>query len=571
MNRLTSVSPGYWIWLLHAMILLPWTVRAQRPSTEQVTVERRLIEGKKYELLSDWAKAEAAYRAILDQDPLNSVASYELSRTLTAADRPKEALTYAQKAVKLEPDNEWYLLMEADIHEKIGDMYAAMEVYERLIRLRPEQPHFYEVLIDISRRAGDAERMLRTLDSYELRTGITESVSRLRFETLDELGRTAEALGSLEKLSAAYPHDLEYKFLVAAYARKIGREDTALACYRAILAADPENSRARLALAGAEKKAGNNAGYLASIETVIVNPALDIDVKLEEIVPYVLEYSKTKEAALGAAIDHLSNRLIEAHPREAKAYALRGDILAVAGHTTGAVEAYTRAIDLNPNVYLVWEQLLGALLRGYDYAGVLKYAAMGVDYFPNQAFLYYAAGLGAYHTRAYAEATDWLDQALPMTARNPEQRINVLNLLGLAWDERGDIDKSVGAFEESLTLNPRHIETLAHYALSLSHRIASSQKAIEMANLVAGDARVTPQLMRIVAEVYVNQQQPAKALQAAEAAVKGPLDPEGYRLAGDIFDRAGRSAEAVTWWQAALSAGLKDEALRQKVALRKTP
>jgi tetratricopeptide (TPR) repeat protein len=543
---------------------------AQRPTTEQVTVERRLIEGKKYELISDWDKAEAAYRAILDQDPLNGVACYELSRTLMPAGKPREALPFAQKAVRLEADNEWYLLMEADIHEKIGDMYAAMEVYERLIRLRPDQPHFYEVLIDLSRRAGDTERMLRTLDAYETITGVTESVSRLRFETLDELGRTNDALAALERLSEAYPTVLDYKFLVAAYARKIGREDKAVAYYKSVLALEPENDRARLALAGVEKQQGNDAGYLASIAPVIENPALEIDVKLEEIVPYVLQYSKTGDPGLGAALDQLSLRLVKAHPKEAKAYALRGDIRAIAGDDAGAATAYGKAVELDPNVYLVWEQLIGTLMRRFDYAGVLKQASTAVDYFPNQGFLYYAAGWGAYYTRDYAESTDWLDQALPMTVRNTGKRINVLNMLGLAWDRRGDVDKSVGAFEESLALNPDNIETMAFYALSMSQRIASSQKAMEMAGKVAGHPRATPQLLRVAAEVYVNQKQPDKALQAIERAVKGPLDPEGYRLAGDIFDQASRTAEALTYWQMALDAGLKDEALRQKVNQRKT-
>jgi tetratricopeptide (TPR) repeat protein len=143
-------------------------------------------------------------------------------------------------------------------------------------------------------------------------------------------------------------------------------------------------------------------------------------------------------------------------------------------------------------------------------------------------------------------------------------------MLGLAWDRRGDVDKSVGAFEESLALNPDNIETMAFYALSMSQRIASSQKAMEMAGKVAGHPRATPQLLRVAAEVYVNQKQPDKALQAIERAVKGPLDPEGYRLAGDIFDQASRTAEALTYWQMALDAGLKDEALRQKVNQRKT-
>jgi len=556
--------------MVAAICLATVSLWAQRPTADQLTVERRLIEGKKYELLSDWDKAAAAYRAILDQDPLNGVACYELARTLTAAGKPKEALEYIRKAVRLEPDNEWYHLMEADIHEQIGDLYSAMEVYDRLIALRPDQPHFYEVLIDLCRRTNNQERMLSVLEEYQVITGVTESVSRLRFEVLDDLGRSGEALAVLEQLSQAYPRDIEYRFLAAAYARKIGREDKAVDYYRSILDDDPANDRAKLALAGAEKKSGNDAGYLASIESVINNPALDIDVKLEEIVPYVVEFSKNRDATLGAALERLSGQLVKAHPKEAKAYAMRGDILSFSDRFEEAAAAYSKAVELNPNIYLVWEQLLGLLMRQYDYAGVLAQATKAVDFFPNQAFLYYAAGYGAFHTRAYGEAVEWLDQALPMTARDPVQRINVLNLLGLAHDRRGDVDQSVAAFETSLAIDPKNIETMAFYSLSLSRQITSSQKAMEMAGKVATDPRATPALLRTVAEVYVNQKQPEKALAAIESALRGPLDPEGYRLAGDILDAAGRPADALGQWEKALDAGLKDEALKQKVAQRKS-
>jgi tetratricopeptide (TPR) repeat protein len=89
-----------------------------RPSMEQVTIETKLIDGTKYALLGEWDKAEAAYRTILDEDPQNSAACYELSRTLEATGKYAEALTYIRKAIRIEPDNEWYLLMEADMMRK---------------------------------------------------------------------------------------------------------------------------------------------------------------------------------------------------------------------------------------------------------------------------------------------------------------------------------------------------------------------------------------------------------------------------------------------------------------------
>src|SRR5688572_25490001 len=186
-----------------------------RPTTQQVTIERKLIDGKKYILLGDFEKAEALFRAILEEDVQNSAACYELSRTLAATGRYNDALSYVQKAVRIEPENEWYLLMEADIREKSGDYFATMEVYDRLIKIRPGTAHYYEMQISLCKKTGDHERLLRTLDQYENAVGLTEAITRARFETLDVLGRKEEALAALDKLTAVFPYSIDYKFLAA--------------------------------------------------------------------------------------------------------------------------------------------------------------------------------------------------------------------------------------------------------------------------------------------------------------------------------------------------------------------
>lgn len=73
-----------WLW---CALVVPQAAAQERPSTQTVTIERKLIDGKKYILLGDWEKAEALFRAILEEDVQNSAAAYELSRTLAARPR----------------------------------------------------------------------------------------------------------------------------------------------------------------------------------------------------------------------------------------------------------------------------------------------------------------------------------------------------------------------------------------------------------------------------------------------------------------------------------------------------
>jgi tetratricopeptide (TPR) repeat protein len=540
--------------------------QTSRPTSSQVTIEKKLIDGKKYILLGDWEKAEALFRAILEEDVQNSAACYELSRTLAATGDYSNAISYIHKAIRIEPDNEWYLLMEADIREKSGDLFATMEMYDRLMALRPDKAHYYEMQISLCKKTGDEERLLKVLDQYENTRGLTESITRTRFETLDGLGRTDDALAALHKLTVVYPTNTDYKFLAASYARKTGQEEKAKQYYKDILAIDPQNSRAKLAMANSEKQEGDDVGYLRSISPVMSNPGIDPDIKIKELIPYVVDLSKTRDTVLGNALVGLTGQLVNAHPKEAKAFAIHGDVLAILGRRQPAIEAYTQSTVLNGSVYTVWEQLLAMLVDQRSYDELIRQSDLAISIFPNQAYLYYTSGVGLYKKERYREAIEVLNEALVMTGRNAGQKIAVLNILGLAYDEAGDMEKSSSAFESALAIDPKSPETLAHYSLMLSRRISQSEKALSMTEKALAQGNLTPMVHEILAEVLYNQKKYKEANTSIQEVLKADPYGDAYNLAGDILIKLGNTTEAVTMWQKALDAGCTDPMLKGKIS-----
>lgn len=537
-----------------------------RPTTQQVTIERKLIDGKKYILLGDWEKAEALFRAVLQEDVQNSAANYELSRTLAATGRYNDALSAIQKAIRIEPTNEWYLLMEADIREKSGDLFATMEVYDRLIKLRPSQPHYYEMQISLCKKTGDMERLLRTLDQYEASIGLTESITRVRFESLDKLERKTEALAALDKLTLYNPYSIDYKFLAASYAIKIGQEDKARQYYQDVITLDPQNARAKLALASSEKEAGDDIGYLQSISPVMTNPGIEIDIKVKELIPYLVSFSKNPDPALGGALAELTGQLVRTHPKEAKAFAIHGDVLSILGRRQEAIDAYLTSTSLNGSVYVVWEQLLSLLMSQRSYDDLIRQADAAMISFPNQAYILYAQGYAFYKEERYNDALDILNDALIMTGRNAGQKISIYNILGLVYDELGDLEKSSIAFESALSIDPRHPETLAYYSLMLSGRISQSEKAMSMTQKALTQENLSPGIHEILAKSLYHQKKYAEAYTSIQVVLQADPYGDAYNTAGDILIKLGNTEEAVDMWQKALDAGCKDTDLKNKIS-----
>lgn len=541
-----------------------------RPSQQQVNIEKKIIDGKKYQLLGDLEKAENIFRSIIVEDVNNTAAYYELSRTLAAKAALQDALVYIRKAIRLEPDNEWYLLMEADIHEKINDLYSAIDIYERLILLRPDRSHYYENLIGLCKKTGENEKLLTVLDKYEEITGINESITRTRFEALDVLGRTNEALAAIHRLTEIFPNNIEYKFLAASYCKTKGMDDKAAVYYKQILAIDPADSRARLAMAGTEKQEGDDISYLKSITPIITNPSLKIDIKLQELIPYVLEFSEKKDKGLGQALLDVTDQLIATHPKDAKSYAIRGDILSIFGRKDEAIQSYKTSTSLSGNIYVVWEQLIRLLIETYRYDEVITQANRAMDIFPNQAYIYYAVGYASYKQKDFDEALDMLNQALIMTGKNIQQRISVYNVLGMVYDELGQPDKSVEAFETALSINPRSAETLSQYSLVLSRRIEQSEKAIAMAEKVLSEGNQSAIVHQWIAEVFYNQKKYAKANQSIQVAINEGTDAYGYNLAGDILIAIGETDKALDMWQKAINFGYPEQDVKKKISEHKT-
>ncbi len=111
--------------------------------------------GVSNERLKDWPEAEADFKQALDLSPEESLVLNYLGYTWVDQGRNlKQAMDYIRKAVKLKPDDGYYVDSLGWAYFRLGNLPAAVEQLERAVELKPDDPVINDHLGDAYWRVG---------------------------------------------------------------------------------------------------------------------------------------------------------------------------------------------------------------------------------------------------------------------------------------------------------------------------------------------------------------------------------------------------------------------------------
>src|SRR5690606_16128683 len=105
-----------------------------------------------------------------------------------------------------------------------------------------------------------------------------------------------------------------------------------------------------------------------------------------------------------AEAEELASITAQAHPAEAKAFSVYGDVLFQENKLKEAEEAYRTALGLNKQVYLIWEQLLRIDISQSDFDKAIQDGGEALSLFPNQALLYFYTGIAYSQKKQHGKA-----------------------------------------------------------------------------------------------------------------------------------------------------------------------
>jgi len=546
------------------------SVAPAKPMTEMdsVMVKELFFSAMRAKLIDDLPQASELFTRVLQTDPNNDAALYQLASLKIVRNNYTDAQVLLEKAVTVSTDNEYYWLALADCYEKNNDAAKLDTAFTHLLKINPDKPDYYFDEANVYVLEKKYDEALALYDQLEQLTGMDDDILAGRQKIYLIQGKIDKAASDIEGMIADNPSETRYSLLLAELYNSNGLNDKALKILQAAEKTDPSNGQVHLALADIYRDKKDNEACFNEIKLAFAIPDVDIDQKIKIISGYFPQFPNP-DAEASALV--LANILVTTHPDDAKAYAVYGDVLIQNDKVKEAETAYRKSLALNDQRYEVYEQLVRIEISNDETEQAIKDSEYALSLFPNQAWLNYLAGLAYLQKKEYTKSLSYLKNTTSLETDDKDLLSLCYSSLGDCYHELNDYTNSDSSYSKALTYNPDNAFVLNNYAYYLSLRSAQLDKAAQMSAHSNELEPNTASFEDTYAWILFKQKKYTDAKVWIEKAIlhdktNSAVQQEHY---GDIMFYLGDTDAAVQNWKKAKSFGEQSPLLDRKINERK--
>ncbi|MFY0253429.1 tetratricopeptide repeat protein [Chitinophaga sp. 30R24] len=547
------------------------TVSRRNAGYNAAVVQQRadslFFAAQRSKMMGDYRTAITQYADYLRFNRNNPTVHYELARLFMETQRPGNALVFARRAVNLDPNNHWFRVTLADAYAMNQQFDSAAIVFGTLSQNFPDNEDYLYNEGVMQSKANKPAAALATFNQLEQKVGVVEELIYQKQKLLLKMSKIDEAAAEIKKLIAQEPQEIRYYYLLAEIYDANDHLSDATTVYHTILAKDPGNPRALIALASYAQKNNDTVTYWDNLSKAFANSDYSIDEKVAYVYPY-LQMLSLDSAKLDEGLK-LTSLIIKAHPADAKAYALRGDMFSQADVIDSAEANYKKALSLDDTRFSVWYQLMWIYSRKDDPTALLKLSNEVTGKFPKEFMGYYFKGVASFLLQQYPDAINSLNTALEIGSGEKKFLGDIYSLLGDAYHAIGQHRQSDSSYDHALLLRPKDAMILNNYSYYLSLRGENLEKAAAMSKLSLDLEPDSPTYMDTYAWILFRQERYGDAREWIEKALQYPdaqKNPNVLEHYGDILFNLKEVTKAVEYWQMAKDKGASSVGLARKIA-----
>lgn len=444
----------------------------------QKIFENYLFKGLKAKSLEDYEEALGYFEKCITIDDTKALPFYESAKINKEAGRYSIAVEQVKKAIKLNSNNRWYLLLHAEILFSKQDFKNSAIQYKKLITLEPGNEELYFKLSDIYIYSNNFDKAIEIYNDLQKYKGVDKTLSMQKHKLYRERNNIQGAINELVVVLNEFPDDVEILEILSELYLLNDQKEQAFELFKRLSVLTPNKGRIHLTLADYYRENGENHKSFQELKLAFKSTKLNIDTKVRILISYY-QLITINEEMKGQAYE-LANLLIKTHPEDLKARAVFADILYTDNQYQKAKEQYLHVLEKDKSKSQVWSQVLFIQAEQQDFEGMIQTSKEALEYFPLEPLFYYFNGVSNKWFKDYEASIKSLERGIEFVVENEKLLLEFYISLADVYHLVKENNSSDEFYEKALNIDPNNLLVLNNYSYYLSLRKTNLKKAKEM-------------------------------------------------------------------------------------------
>ena len=547
------------------------------PRQDQRRFDYFYMEAVRMRNLGKYPEAYELYKHALLINPDAPEALFDMANFCNYLGSQEETQRYYERAAELAPQNEWYQEVLGNYYYRNKQLDKAIEVYERVVKNKPDKLEYYYELLSFYTQKQDYEKCIWALNRVESLDGKSEQISLEKYRMYIRMDQKDKAFQEMESLSKEYPLDLRYQVILGDQYLDNGEPERALEIYQQVLKEEPQNTYAQLSMVSYLEKQGKSDEVEPALETLVLNPSLDAQARVSAMQKLIYNSEQAKKDS--TYILNLFDKALE-QPQESADLAM---LCTQYKHLKKMpqeeiTKSLRQVVEIDPSNVGARLQLLQYAFQKEDFQDAIQICQAAVDYTPDEIMFHYYLGLSWYQLEKNDTALNVFKKASELIDSNTDKEMasNIYGAMGDIYHVQKKDVEAYAAYDKALEYQPDNTQVLNNYAYYLSLQKKDLDKAESMSyRTVKADPKSYNELDTYAWILFLEKKYTEAKIYIEESLKNGGEARSGIvEHAGDIFYKNGEKAKALEYWQKSDGMAEKDDdqnikVLKKKIKLKK--
>ena len=441
------------------------------------------LEAEKSRLAGDYASALELYQHCLDINPQAAEAVYNLGlmKLFLRQDSLEVGIGMLKQACELDSCNPWYLETLATIYLNARRTSEAVPYLEKLAKFQTKRTDVLSQLASIYRDDGHTDKAIEVLNRIEIQEGKSVQLSMEKFTLYMSKEEEDSAFTELQSLCDEYPHDLNYRVIMANQYQQAGYSDKAMDIYNYVRQKDAHNLNLLLAMMNYYRTTDNNERFSQLRDSLLYDEGSSSELRVALMRDYIDEtlQDSTKRDDMLQTFDSL----LAKPQKDAQLLMLKAAYLTYAKASDDKVaELMIKVLEVEPGNQMALSHMLQYYAPKNNFAAIEDICRKGVNYHPEELAYAYYLGLSLYQQDKKKEAAEAFLQGLRTKTEEARPALvsDMYAVLGDLYYQENKPLEAFAAYDSALVYKDDNISCLNNYAYYLSLRNEQLDKAEEM-------------------------------------------------------------------------------------------